>query len=268
MPIAAVLFLIGPARAQLPIRDSLRSGMRGQVVRAAGSTPVDGAVVSLRENGRVVTTSATGAYALLDVAPGTYTLTVRKLGYAPLETQITLEPHRILEADLELDASAAQLLEGIAVRADSSRYGPVSAMAERMKYNAGGVFFLRAELDSARDKPLSDVLAKRAHGGHLVMYPKRGAILIATTRAYGTITRVPNADPSDPTSPKGCFCQVYIDGVLIYSPVGMSPAPDLGRFNTGTLEAMEFYPGPASTPAQYRGDGAQCGTLLLWTRAR
>jgi hypothetical protein len=263
--IVAVLSWAGSAHAQVASRDSLSSGISGQVVRAASNVPIDAAVVSLKETGRSVTTSATGAYELLNVAPGTYTLNVRRLGYAMLETQVTLEAHRVLEADLELDVSAAHLA-GVAVRADSTRSSLSNAIAERMKYNAGAVFFLRAELDSARDKPVSDLLGKRAHGGHLVMYPSRGAILLATSRAYGTITRVPRADPADSKSPKGCFSQVYVDGVQIYTPVGNSPAPDLGRFSAGILEAVEFYPGPASTPAQYRGDGAQCGTLLLWTR--
>ena len=83
-----------------------------------------------------------------------------------------------------------------------------------------------------------------------------------------SILKVPRADPLDPTSPAACFCQVYLDGIRIYSPTGASPAPDLRQYDAGGLEAVEYYPGPATTPLEYGGDGAACGTLLLWTRAR
>ncbi len=47
-----------------------------------------------------------------------------------------------------------------------------------------------------------------------------------------------------------------------------SPVPDLSKYDAGGLEAVEFYPGPATTPPEFSGDGAVCGTLLLWTRTR
>lgn len=63
-----------------------------------------------------------------------------------------------------------------------------------------------------------------------------------------------------------CYAQVYLDGVQVYT-----PAPDVKLFDLNTLQpdllkGVEFFPGPAETPAQYGGTGASCGTLLLWTK--
>jgi hypothetical protein len=80
--------------------------------------------------------------------------------------------------------------------------------------------------------------------------------------------KFPSADPFDASSPKGCFCQVYVDGIRVFVPNGNTAAPDLSQYDAGTLEAVEYYAGPATTPLEYGGDGAACGTLLLWTRAR
>ena len=73
----------------------------------------------------------------------------------------------------------------------------------------------------------------------------------------------------DPSSPTGCFCQVYIDGIRVYSPSDCNAAtPDLRLYDAGTLEAVEYYPGPAPTPVEFGRAKAVCGTLLLWKRAR
>jgi hypothetical protein len=215
-----------------------------------------------------VTTTGSGGYQILGIAAGTYVLTVRKIGFDPINVRITLRANQVIDADVELETARVQQLEGVTVRADSTLHGPMVQIAGRMRSSAGGVFLLRAELDSARGRPVSDLLRKRARGAHMVNYASKGAILLATARGANSILKMPQAEPGNPSSPMGCFCQVYLDGVRIYSPTGQSPAPDLQQYDAGTLEAVEYYPGPATTPLEYGGDGAACGTLLLWTRAR
>jgi hypothetical protein len=265
---AVALLSASMAAAQAAAPNAPTAGINGMVITSLGRKPLEGAVVSLTEAKRSVTTTSSGAYQILGVAPGSYALTVRKLGFDPINVRITLQASQVVDADMELEAATVQRLEGVTVRADSTLRGPMVQIANRMRYNAGGNFMLRAELDSARGRPVSDLLRKRARGAHLIFYASKGAMLLATSRGMISIEKVPRAEPGNPSSPIGCFCQVYLDGVRIYSPTGMSPAPDLGQYDAGSLEAVEYYPGPSTTPLEYGGDGAACGTLLLWTRAR
>ena len=55
-----------------------------------------------------------------------------------------------------------------------------------------------------------------------------------------------------------CRVQVYLDGIRS----ALDP-----RSAVGDYEAVEYYSGPATVPAQY-GANAACGVLLLWTRQR
>ena len=243
------------------------AGIRGTVMERAGGAPIDGAVVTLAEASRSATSGRSGAFEMLGVAPGSYALSVRRLGFRPIAVRITIRAGEIIDADMELEAQA-QAIEGITVRADSTLHGPMVQVANRMHSGGGGTYLLRAQLDSARGRPVSELLRARARGAHMVDWSAKGAVLIATARGVPGGKR-PKADPFDPLSPTGCFCQVYIDGIRVYSPTGgYSTTPDLRQFDAGILEAVEFYPGPAVTPPEFGGDAAMCGTLLLWTRAR
>jgi hypothetical protein len=266
--LAAALFSRGgDAAAQTSAPDAQNAGINGLVITRLGRVPIEGAVVTLLEARRSATSTSAGAYQILGVPPGNYALSVRKIGFDPINVRITLQAGQVIDADIELEPARVQRLEEVTVRADSTLHGPMLQIAARMRYNAGGVFMLRAELDSARGRPVSDLLRKRARGAHMVNWSARGAILLATARGMASIVKNPQAEPGNPSSPTACFCQVYLDGIRIYSPTGQSPAPDLSQYDAGTLEAVEYYPGPATTPLEYGGDGASCGTLLLWTRA-
>lgn len=63
-----------------------------------------------------------------------------------------------------------------------------------------------------------------------------------------------------------CYSQVYVDGVMVYTPAPNVPLFDINSISPSTLQAAEFFSGPATTPSEYGGTGASCGTLLLWTR--
>jgi hypothetical protein len=108
--------------------------LEGTVHEASTNTPVDAAVVTLEfappidANGNVeqvpadrrlhlmMSTTGTGTFAFPSVLPGTYVLSARRIGYAPLETlidltpgthrvRLTLEPIRVQLAPVEITAS-------------------------------------------------------------------------------------------------------------------------------------------------------------------
>jgi hypothetical protein len=165
---------------------------------------------------------------------------VRAIGYRPLDARVTLTAARALVADLEMQQVPPAKLSPVVVRADS-----------------------------ARGTPVSDLLRQRASGAKIVEYPKTGAFLLPSKRGFTSISlKLPLADDSDKLSPAACYSQVYVDGVRIYAPRDPSPVPDLSRYDAASLEGLEYYPGPATTPPEYGGTGATCGTVVLWTRMR
>jgi len=71
---------------QLPSTTSLR----GTVVGAESGQPLGFSVVTLHPNGGQQFTSASGAFTFADIKAGTYVLSVRQIGYVPLDTQVVI----------------------------------------------------------------------------------------------------------------------------------------------------------------------------------
>src|SRR6185437_4397024 len=53
--------------------------------------------------------------------------------------------------------------------------------------------------------------------------------------------------------PNLCYAAVYVDGTLVYDPAHMkSMPPDINSLvSVSNLSGVEFYPGAASTPAEF-----------------
>ncbi len=62
-----------------------------------------------------------------------------------------------------------------------------------------------------------------------------------------------------------CFYRVYLDGVLMVSPVSWDPNWPTNLIRPQELEGIEVYRRPAEVPPQYAQSGA-CGVILLWSR--
>src|SRR3954467_1137357 len=75
-----------------PLASSAQSAsVRGKVADSTGA-PITGAVVALDPGGLRATTRDNGEYIISRVAPGTYSLRVRRLGYfAPTQTVVVAE---------------------------------------------------------------------------------------------------------------------------------------------------------------------------------
>ncbi len=108
-----------PAEAAGPVtgRAPGRPTVRGRAVDAADGRPVAAALVALRPAGaapdaagveRAARTDGDGRFALAGVPAGVWTVSVRRLGYAPAERTVWL-PADTLVADLRLAASALDL---------------------------------------------------------------------------------------------------------------------------------------------------------------
>ena len=203
----------------------------------------------------------------MGVAPGTYTLIVRKVGFGGAETVLTLMAGQVLGADLELTGAVPQLKRVDVTAAATSVAGPLAEIAASAR-RTGATFIERSTIDSAYalGRSLTTVLETYAHRAQLVKYQRTGAVLVSSGRGLPSPMTVPRADPDNPKSQKACYAQVIVDGAQRAPDHSATAVPDLREYELNGIEAMAFYPGPATTPAAYDGTGASCGTLLIWTR--
>jgi len=94
--------LVQPARAQ-------EASIRGRVTDSTSHSPLAGVQVTFGKKSALSVTD--GRFVLTGVAPGTDTLKVRMLGYAPLTRVVTVSSGQTLNLDFSLTAQAVSLSE-------------------------------------------------------------------------------------------------------------------------------------------------------------
>ncbi|HSK18477.1 MAG TPA: TonB-dependent receptor [Longimicrobiales bacterium] len=121
---AAALLLAGaPALgARLPPEALLH----GVVVDASTGLPVSSAAVRIRESGRAELSHSDGSFHFDGIPVGTHTLTVERLGYAPLERRIEVSDSAPTRVELRLTPSALHLSAIIVTGAGSERSADAS----------------------------------------------------------------------------------------------------------------------------------------------
>jgi hypothetical protein len=243
-----------------------RSVMRGKVVSAdSAHRPVEGAEVAIPSLQRVARTGADGEYVLDALPGGAHVVTVRRLGFVPVQRGVIMSGEADDTAAVTF-ALAPRVAELTAVMVRDDAAEPRAMERERARSN-GGAFIGRATLAQNDHAPMSNIL-RRVPGISLVRYPTNGRTYYALGSSRGTTRMM--GQPGRPRSPY-CFYQLYVDGVQRYAPSddpGAQPPPDVDELKPSEYEAIEIYRGGAQVPQQYAGTGAACGTVLLWSRTR
>ena len=88
-PRASVVMLLIPL-LYAPLATAQQSSLRGTVVSTESGEPLGFTIVILRPNGGRQFTDSAGAFAFTTTAAGSYVLSVRQIGYTPLDTQIVV----------------------------------------------------------------------------------------------------------------------------------------------------------------------------------
>src|SRR5712664_1700387 len=106
-----------------------RKGTIGGHVTDVNHDALVGARVELQPNGYAVTTDAQGTFAISDLAPGKYTLTVSYLGFKPFSKDVTVASAGVINADAALEIETVN--EQIIVPGERAR-GEVEAINREM----------------------------------------------------------------------------------------------------------------------------------------
>ena len=243
------------------------SAIVGRVVDAATGVPLRDVEVWLESGPARRLTDSTGRYGFYELAAGTQIVNARRLGYAAYKDTLTIFAYAENLFDLRLVAQPATL-DTVRSVAEGKKYiSPQLRDFEERRRKGIGRFITEEEIRKYDHTTLVSVLPKLP-GGYLVNH--RSNTYFGSNRggANRISARPPQADPSIPGSPRGCWAAVYLDGVPIYRGPP-DAAPDFARMQAREYAGIEFYRGAASVPSQWGGvKASDCGVLLLWTRER
>lgn len=260
--VAVALFLIaGAASAQTSIHGTVRDSVT--------ATPLQGApVLLLASDGsvrQITTTDALGRFWLVTGARGEFRVEARYAGYHTRRTALisTLSTGDTLTLRLVSFTYALDPL--IVVGRAGSRSPALDGFYRRVDLGLGHHLTYR-DIQRRNALQLGDLL--RELPGVRLHHTDSGG-----RKPY--MSRVSYRDD-------GCPVQIYLDGVLMNRRLAQadSPGDTLHSFSIGDddgfdidhlvipsdIEGIELYPGLASTPAEFIGSDARCGTIAIWTK--
>jgi len=209
-------------------------------IRDTNGTAVPLARLSL--NGVGGLSDSAGHFLLGGLPAGTGTLSVRRIGFQPLDIALDLAAGRTDSLRVVL-AILPQELAGVTTESDT--YARVRlADFYRHRQNGMGYYLDRKEIEAKKVQRTTDLL-RRIPGVRLA--PDRwGRLQLRMTRSAGL---------------RECPPDFWIDGVR-------APFLNADDVPLNDVEALEVYRGPASLPPEFitRFGNPGCGAVVIWTR--
>lgn len=236
----------------------------GVVMSDIDGSPIAEVQVLIPSVPRNAFTDDKGTFRLTNVPPGTHAVQVRKIGYRQLDLMIDFASNQTVERRLLL--SRAVTLEEVNVNASA-----VIPSFEENRRLGLGEFWDRERLEKLEGIPLSTVL-DQTQGLKMVRSAGMAswvASMRSTAGGFGGTTscfELESATATDRGKNCGCFVQVYLDNVPLFTGRPTDEVPNINAIPVSSIEAIEFYAGPAATPARYATLNSSCGTLVIHTR--
>ena len=236
-PGAVVAASPGDSGAKPTVLGSAR--LTGRVVNQVGR-PLPTARVQLDGTTRAAATRENGEFTLDSLPPGTQTVSVRLLGYAPAEQAVDLTSREPTNVTIKL-TDFVPVLEAVRVTAARERALDGVGFSRRKRASAG--HFMEGDAINTNALNFSDVV-RTAPGIRTV--PVNGRQMIVSSRDIN-----------------GCV-NVWIDGTQWQQ---MEPG-DIDDFvKPGELAAIEVY-SVSNTPAEFQARNGSCATIVAWTVRR
>ena len=269
----AILVLSSAAGAQATLTGYVRDdeSLRG----------LQGVELSIDGTDKRVRTDKEGKYVVKDLTAGAIRVHLRSVGFAPIDTILTLDAGKPTESVFFLSKHAVTL-DTVKTR-DNRVAGAGFASFEIRRSKGFGKFMDSVFLREHENVPLPDLIRNLG----TVEVAKPGTC--HGSRTIGCNQRVavkPNR--GDQTQ---CLMQVVLDGAVVAkgqviedkdAPPGMPKAVvdryeqakqdswgvafDLNSIGASALRGVELYRSGADAQEVYGGGDAGCGVLVLWTR--
>jgi hypothetical protein len=261
------LIALSAAISAGPVRDT--SALVGTISDSSGR-PISKAQIHTLDSTARTTTGPVGQFTLQNLHSGANRISVRAIGYAPVEFTVDLAPGETRHATITLRTIATRLT---AVVVNEIRTHQI--LRELGFYDRAG---------SIRGTFLTpEILATRPgeHTGDLL----RGVNGVQVQRVNGGALPFSGGGYISIGSQGVCLMNLYIDGSRVeignaMDQFGSSPSREMqkaAKAATVTLDdvisgsdigAIEVYPSGVTSPQQYTGVSRGCGTIVMWTKSK
>ena len=256
--LAFAMLLASPAPAQSA------GALTGRVVHDRTDQALAGVEVSIPAMFRTAGTDSSGRFVFRDVPAGRHEVVLRKVGFQPSSTTITIPVADGPEPVLRLAAITTELSKVYVVTSPADRR--LAAFERHRNTRMGGSFLTAAQLEQEHGRKLSDVL--QAVGGADIVRLRGGAAFFATRRGYDSFMNMPGVSAGDRArgaSPGLCYAAVVVNDVFVYRGDG-DELFDLNSLDPTDILAVEVYKGGATMPLEYNATRKTCGLLVIYTR--
>ncbi len=231
--------------------DSARTGatvlgtarLTGRVLNKTGA-PLANARVQLEGTTRATQSRPSGEFVLDSLPPGTQSVAVRLLGYAPIEAAVELSSGQSRSVTITLE-DFVPVLETVRVSAQRERALEDIGFARRKR--AGfGTYFEGDEIKARNAQYFSDIMRAVPH--IRVATDGQGRQMLQNAR-----------------DPMGGCVMIWVDGTMWQQ---MEPG-DIDDFvKPYEVGAIEVY-SPTNVPAEFQSrGGASCATIVAWTQRK
>jgi hypothetical protein len=246
------------------------------VVTDSTNKPIANAEVMLADLGKGTGTNEQGAFVLRDIPAGLQHLTVRHVGYGPVETQLTFVGGQTMQRHILMVRSTT--LDSVVVTEKSTDHALDDFEANR-KVGLGH-FLTRAELAPQEGRSTAAVLTSVPGAKVYTMGPhgwvgssRHNAISIHGGGSAGL--GLDKTDSLKFAPLWECYALVYLDNTPIWKgqkfkvmtrqgPVAQwEPLFDINSIPVASIEAIEFYATAAETPMKYASLNSECGVLVI-----
>ena len=213
------------------VRDSLGHAIAGAEVRARGNV-----VVAFSDD--------SGRFHVAQMPVGARGVFVRRLGFAPARVPFTSSVGPVDSVRVTLRAIVQELPEITVQEQHDSLSRKVLAEFWARRARGFGKFMTRDEIQQKGAQRFVDVV--RSVSGVQIMSRQGRQEIRFRGAGVGSMFR-------------DCPPQYWLDGI----PLQQGSAEE---FSPDNVEAIELYPGPATTPPQFNTRSQTCGTVVVWSR--
>lgn len=228
--------------------DAESSRISGWVSDQETGEPLEGVEIAIGGTAMRQVSDKDGRFAFPAVAPGSYTVSFTRLGYARRDEAITVRPSRVLSLEIRMGVEPIGL-EPIAVSVEARRLALDLAGFYARREATSGIFIAQDQIEERHPVQTTDLF---------MALP--GVRVIGSGLERSVYLR---AGLQSTLSQLGCAPLVYLDGI----PVGTAADGNLDRVvNPIAIAGIEIYVGVAKIPLQYLTPGSNCGVIVMWTR--
>lgn len=242
--------------------------MTGRALVDTTERPVAGAVIAIDKLNIKAMTDSSGRYILAGIRAGAYMVTVRKVGFNPINAVMSFSDSATVDVDFTMNLVAGQTLPDVKVVEKAVVRGKLAEFDERKNAAAGGHFLTSADIEKHSLTQLPDVL-KMIPGIEFAPGPAGATFAVAGRMAVpgGSLASVPSGKANTGMKWTPCLAAVILDGAVMYGYGSQNePKFDLNSIDPQNVAGIEYYAGPATIPVKYNATKSSCGLLIIWTK--